>query len=85
MRLNRQQRIQARRIARACWVRSNGDIQQAELLLKSMPEMQAIDPALILLIVRIALELFAYWRQHHISEPQSVATADEPGGDDDEE
>ena len=81
------QRIQARRMARACWIRSNADVQQAELLFRSAPEMQAIDPALILLLVKIAIELFMYWQSHKISEPSAVPSELEPGdwSDDGEE
>jgi len=77
--LTLRQRIQARRIARTCWVRSNNDPQQAELLFRSMPEMQAIDPALIILLVKLAIELWMYWQQHNISEPSSIPSEAEPG------
>lgn len=81
------QRIQARRMARACWIRSNADVQQAELLFRSAPEMQAIDPALIMLLLKIAIELFMYWQANKISEPSSVPSELEPGSwsDDDVE
>jgi hypothetical protein len=52
-----------------------------------MPEMQAIDPALIILLVKLAIELWMYWQQHNISEPSSVPFEAEPGdwsGDDQE-
>ncbi len=73
------QRIQARRMARACWIRSNADAQQAELLFRSAPEMQAIDPALIILLLKIAIELWMYWQANKINEPSSVPSELEPG------
>jgi len=72
------QRLLARAAARHAWVRAHGKGEDAIIELKADPRIVDLDPALIALIIQIALALFAYWFSRQIDEPSVVPQADEP-------
>jgi hypothetical protein len=76
-------RREMRQIARKHYMQCDGDIEACESALRKDPQLYGFDIATVLMIVQIALALWRFWSSHSISEPSIVATADEPGGDDD--
>ena len=71
-------RLAAREIARHSWVQSNGNGDEARLLFERNERLQKFSPAMILLMLQIAMELWKWWRERKIKEPSVVASMDEP-------
>lgn len=72
------ERLQTRAAARRAWIQAKGRGDEAALLLRSDPDFVEIDPALIALLVQIALALFAYWFSMAIEQPSVVPDSSEP-------
>ena len=87
-RLRRSEKRMARQWAADTWVEAKGDTAQAEVLLKERSEKSGIDPATILLIARIVMLLWDFWKSRKVSMPSAVIDAEEWGviqGDDDDD
>lgn len=72
------QRRKARLAARYAWIDSEGDQHKAIHLFNESPEMKGIDPATLLLLLQIAIQLWQWWKDRQVKEPSITATADEP-------
>jgi hypothetical protein len=72
------ERLLTRAAARHAWVKANGKGEDAIIELKADPRIVDLDPALIALLVQIALALFAYWFSMGIDEPSIVPQSEEP-------
>ena len=79
-------RLAAREIARQAWVKSHGRGDDARLLFESNERIQKFSPAIILLMLQLAITLWQWWKDRGIDEPSAVASMDEPvdWSDDDE-
>ena len=73
-----QYRKLARSVARDVWMRCESCGEDAKLLFEKDPRIVGIDPALVLLLVQIAMMLFEYWMKNQIDEPSVVADYSEP-------
>jgi hypothetical protein len=71
-------RLLTRAAARSAWVKSGGKGEDAVIDFQNDPRLYGLDPALIALLVQIALLLFKYWMENRIDEPSVVPSADEP-------
>jgi hypothetical protein len=71
-------RLLTRAAARAAWVKSGGKGEDAVIDFQNDPRLYGLDPALIALLVQVALLLFKYWMENRIDEPSVVPSADEP-------
>jgi len=67
-----------RAAAADAWRRSGGSSWHARRLFKSDPRIVGLDPMTILLLIRIALQLWQLWQDRKVSEPESVRRGDEP-------
>ncbi len=72
------ERRKARELARECWIDAEGDSTKAETLFRQRSDRVSIDPATILLILQIAIQLWSWWQKHKVSEPTSIPCGDEP-------
>jgi hypothetical protein len=74
-----QRRIRKIRLhARAAFIKSGGSVEDAISLFQEDAEMRSIDPAMIALIVQIAIAFFEYWSSRNLTEPSVVADLLEP-------
>jgi hypothetical protein len=71
-------RLLTRAAARVAWVKSGGKGEDAVIVFQDDPRLYGLDPALIALLVQIALLLFKHWLENKIDEPSVVPSADEP-------
>jgi hypothetical protein len=71
-------RLLTRAAARSAWVKSGGKGEDAVIDFQNDPRLYGLDPALIALLVQIALLLFKYWMENRIDEPSVVPSLDEP-------
>jgi hypothetical protein len=71
-------RLLTRAAARSAWVKSGGAGEDALIDFQNDPRLYGLDPALVALLVQIALLLFRYWFENKIDEPSVVPSADEP-------
>jgi hypothetical protein len=71
-------RLLTRAAARSAWVKSGGKGEDAVIDFQNDPRLYGLDPALVALLVQIALLLFKYWMENRIDEPSVVPSADEP-------
>jgi hypothetical protein len=71
-------RLLTRAAARMAWVKSGGKGEDAAIDFQNDPRLYGLDPALVALLVQIALLLFRYWFENKIDEPSVVPSADEP-------
>jgi hypothetical protein len=78
------QRKQARYLARRAWIEGGNDCEAAEVLFRSDCESQGIDPATLLLLLQLAIQLWMWWRDHNQSEPSTIPVFGEPGFTDQE-
>lgn len=85
MKLNIIQRVAARAIVRKKWIESGGDVDKALELYKADHELVGIDPALMLLLVELALALLKYWRDSRVGSPPFLPLTTEPGFSSDEQ
>jgi len=67
-----------RAAASDAWKRSGGSSWHARRLFKSDPRIVGLDPMTILMILQIAWKLWQWWKEHNVSEPESVRRAEEP-------
>lgn len=85
MRLRRRERQYARSLARQCFIEANGDQATFETLFNARARTVSIDPAMLALLIQLALMLFKWWIEKEIQEPSVVASSDEPGYFDEDE
>jgi hypothetical protein len=71
-------RLLTRAAARSAWVKSGGKGEDAVIDFQNDPRLYGLDPALVALLVQIALLLFKYWMENRIDEPSVVPSVDEP-------
>ena len=71
-------RLLARAVARTAWVECRGCGEDAIIGFQADRRLHGIDPALIALLVQIALALWKYWQEQQIQVPSVVPTALEP-------
>jgi hypothetical protein len=71
-------RLLTRAASRMAWVKSGGKGEDALIDFQNDPRLYGLDPALIALLVQIALLLFKYWMENRIDEPSVVPSSDEP-------
>jgi hypothetical protein len=64
--------------ARSAFMRSGGSVEDAIWLFQEDAEIRSIDPAMITLIIQIAIAFFEYWRSRNLREPSIVADLAEP-------
>ena len=80
----RQIRI-ARRVARRCYIDNPNDLEAAEQCFRSNKEIVAIDPAMIVFVIKIAWILWQWWRSRDVTIPSESWESDEPGVCDDQD
>lgn len=73
----RERRI-ARSAARRAWIESNGNGDDALAIFGQDPRIVKLDPALIALLVQIAIVLIEYWLRNQVDEPSEVWQPGEP-------
>ena len=82
-------RLLARMVARSAWIECRGCGEDARIGFEADRRLYGIDPALLALLVQIALALWRYWHENKIEAPSIVPSALEPieweSDDDDEE
>jgi hypothetical protein len=76
-RIRLRDRYLARRVARKVWMEC-GPGEDARMCFERDEAFYGIDPALLLLLVQIAMALFEYWRKNNIKEPSVVPSCSEP-------
>jgi hypothetical protein len=64
--------------ARTAWIKAEGKGDEARLLFERDPRIRDLDPQVIMLLLAIALLLFAFWLQQEIDEPSVVPSGLEP-------
>lgn len=67
-------KLQAARVAREAWAKSNGDRDAYEKLVKEDQRTKSIDPALIVLFIKLAMAIFEYFKNR---QSVSVTESDE--------
>ncbi len=77
VRISRQQRRQARELARESWVEAGRDQTQARSsrarsIFESKAKARGIDPATLFLLLQIALQLWSWWQKNNIDDPSVV-------------
>lgn len=72
------ERLLTRAAARHAWVSAHPKGEDAIIGFRADPRIVDLDPALIKLLVQIALALFAYWFSMGIDEPSIVPQSEEP-------
>lgn len=65
-------------VARTAWIAANGKGDEARLLFERDPRVRDLDPQVIMLLLAIALLLFAFWLKEQIDEPSVVPSGLEP-------
>jgi hypothetical protein len=82
-------RLLTRAVARSAWIECQGCGEDAIIGFQSDRRLYGLDPALVALLVQIALALWKYWHEQKIDTPSIVPSALEPidweSDDDDEE
>lgn len=78
LQLPQQQKRQARRHARSCWIRSGGDIETAKALFEAEASDVGIDPSLIVMAIYYAVRLFILWKSKNNKQPKLIPQHDEP-------
>lgn len=68
----------ARAVARRAWINAGGIAEDAIIDFHQDFRIKSLDPALIALLIQLAIKLFEYWLKNRIEEPSVVASADEP-------
>lgn len=76
-RVTRRDRRKIRTVARDAWIKC-GPGEDAICCVKDDIRLTGIDPALLLVLLQIALKLMEWWMQHNVTEPSTVPMADEP-------
>lgn len=71
-------RLLTRAVARSAWVKSGSKGEDALIDFNNDPRLYGLDPALVALLVQIALLLWKYWHENKIEVPSVVPSADEP-------
>jgi len=77
-RLNKSQKLFAYEKARKAWVKGQGKRVEASRLFELDEDIAKLDPALIKLLILIALLLFEYWINSEVDEPSTQPTGHEP-------
>jgi hypothetical protein len=57
---------------------ANGDLERAKELFNGHYRATSLDPATILALLQIALQLWMWWQQNNVSEPSVVCDSSEP-------
>jgi hypothetical protein len=73
----RERRI-ARSAARRAWIEANGSGDDALAIFGQDPRIVGLDPALIALLIQIAIKLIEYWIKNNTDEPSEVWQPGEP-------
>lgn len=71
-------RLLTRAVARSAWVRSGSKGEDAIIDFNGDPRLYGLDPALVALLLQIALLLWKYWHENKIDVPSVVPSALEP-------
>ena len=71
-------RLLARAVARSAWIECGGCGEDAKIGFIADRRLYGLDPALIALLVQIALLLWKYWQENQIQVPSVVPSALEP-------
>ena len=71
-------RLLARAVARSAWIKCNGCGEDAIIDFRADRRLHGIDPALVALLLQIALLLWKYWLENKIDTPSVVPSALEP-------
>jgi len=75
--LRRRHKRLAREIAREAIIATRGDSEAALVYFRNHPRVFAIDPAIVMLMIQIAIALWKLWQSRNVSEPSVVASSDE--------
>lgn len=78
LRLTRQQKWQARKLARSCWIRSGGDSSVAKAMFEAEAADVGIDPITIIAAIYYALCLWMRWKEHKERVPKALPERGEP-------
>ena len=71
-------RLLARAVARSAWIKSGGGGEDAIIDFQADHRLRGIDPALVALLLQIALLLWKYWLENKIETPSVVPSTLEP-------
>lgn len=71
-------RLLARAVARSAWIDCKGCGEDAIVGFQADRRLYGIDPALVALLLQIALLLWKYWQENKIDVPSVVPSALEP-------
>lgn len=66
-----------REAAREAWLKADGSFASAETAFRADPRIAKLDPATILLLIKLAFQLWEWWKDRKISDPSVVACSDE--------
>lgn len=80
MRLSRQQRREARELAREAWIESRGDSARAKSIFEAKAKTRGIDPGTLLLLLQIALQLWKWWQENQNDNPSVVESSNDGPG-----
>jgi predicted signal transduction protein with EAL and GGDEF domain len=75
--LRRRHKRLAREIARESFIACQGDIEAALEYFKNSPRLLAVDVTTLILMIKLAVELWQWWKSRNIDEPSTVASLDE--------
>ena len=64
--------------ARRAWIQARQQPEDAQIEFRGDFRVRGFSPAMIELLLRIAILLFEYWRQNKVDEPSAVPTGLEP-------
>jgi hypothetical protein len=74
----RQQRRLARRVAISSWAKGNRTPEALEAAFKADERICSLDPATIMLLIKIALMLWSWWKEKNIDTPTEKPSPGEP-------
>jgi hypothetical protein len=75
--LRRRHKRLAREIAREAIIACQGDIEAALEYFKNSPRLLSVDVATLILMIKLAVELWQWWKSRNIDEPSTVIDAEE--------
>lgn len=81
--MSRESRL-ARRVGRWAYMEADGDLAKAEELFRKHESIARLDAQTVILMLKIAFDIWQWWTSRGIKEPSVVASSGEPYSDDDD-
>jgi len=70
--------VTARVVAAESWSEADGDREAAEQIFRQKMVLKGLDPATILLLLKILVDLFIYWQSSKTKRPNASVQEGEP-------